>query len=87
MISEKTISKLIVKFLLSEILDVQAKLWDKSEKVLTKVLIKYLKAKTKILIKSKQERVDQVQSNDQKHRTKILLEVLSYKPKFLSRKK
>ena len=52
MILEKTISKLIVKCPLSETLDVLAKLWDKREKVLTKVLIKYLKAKIKIQIKS-----------------------------------
>jgi len=85
---EKTISKLIVKCLPSETtLDVPAKLWDRREKVLTKVLIKYLKAKIKIQIKSNQRKAGQVQSNDQKRRTKILLEVPSYKPKFLSRKK
>ena len=87
MILEKTISKLIVKFPLSETLDVLAKLWDKREKVLTKVLIKYLKAKIKIQIKSNLQKAGQVQSNDQKRRTKILLEVPSYKPKFSSRKK
>jgi len=87
MILEKTISKLIVKFPLSETQDAQAKLWDSSEKVSTKVLIRFLKVKIKISIKSNQQKVEPMLLNDQKHKTKILQEVLSYKPRFWSRKK
>ena len=87
MILEKTISKLIVKFPLSETLDAQVKLWDSNEKVSIKVLIRFLKAKIKISIKSNRQKVEPMLLNDQKHKTKILQEVLSYKLKFWSRKK
>ena len=87
MILEKTILKLIVKFLLRETLDALAKLWDSSEKVSTKVLTRFLKAKIKISIKNNQQKVEPMLLNDQKHKTKILQEVLNYKLKFWSRKK
>ena len=84
---QKTILKLVVKFLLNEILDGLEKLWDSSEKVLIKVLIRFLKVKIKIAIKSNREKVGRMQLSDQKHKIKFLLEVLNYKPKFWRRKK
>ena len=72
MILEKTISKLIVKFPLSETRDALVKLWDSNEKVSTKVLTRFLKAKIKISIKSNRQKVEPMLLNDQKHKTKIL---------------